>query len=396
MTDPTASRLLPADVLRLGASGLLTRPTRALLSALGIAIGIAAMIAVVGISTSSQARLAAQLDTLGTNLLEASQGQDLFGEKTPLPLTTLGSAARVDGVESVASTGLVADTGVYRSAAVPEGETGGIAVRTASSGLLDVLGTDLAAGIWFTDGTASYPTVVLGSAAAEALGVSRPGQHVLVGKTEHLVIGVLEPSPLASDVDRSALIGERDAEVLTGAAVPPSAVYLRVDDERVDEVRELIAPTIRPDAPSEVSVARPSDALAARQAADQAFTGLLVGLGSVALLVGGIGVANTMVISVLERRREIGLRRALGATKAHVRDQFLAEALLLSLLGGVGGIVLGLAVTAVFAASRGWPLAVPPAVLGAGLGATLLIGAIAGLWPAVRAARTPRTEALQS
>ena len=79
-----------------------------------------------------------------------------------------------------------------------------------------------------------------------------------------------------------------------------------------------------------------------------------------------------------------------------MRDQFLAEALLLSLLGGVGGIVLGLAVTAVFAASRGWPLAVPPAVLGAGLGATLLIGAIAGLWPAVRAARTPPTEALQS
>ncbi|MBD8611118.1 ABC transporter permease [Frigoribacterium sp. CFBP 13729] len=396
MTDPTASRLLPADVLRLGASGLLTRPTRALLSALGIAIGIAAMIAVVGISTSSQARLAAQLDTLGTNLLEASQGQDLFGEETPLPLTTLGSAARVDGVEAVASTGVVAGVGVYRSAAVPEGETGGITVRTASSGLLDVLGTDLAAGTWFTDGTASYPTVVLGSAAAEALGVSGPGQHVLVGKTEHLVIGVLEPSPLASDVDRSALIGERDAEVLTGAAVPPSAVYLRVDDERVDEVRELIAPTIRPDAPSEVSVARPSDALAARQAADQAFTGLLVGLGSVALLVGGIGVANTMVISVLERRREIGLRRALGATKAHVRDQFLAEALLLSLLGGVGGIVLGLAVTAVFAASRGWPLAVPPAVLGAGLGATLVIGAVAGLWPAIRAARTPPTEALQS
>lgn len=396
MTDPTASRLLPADVLRLGASGLLTRPTRALLSALGIAIGIAAMIAVVGISTSSQARLAEQLDTLGTNLLEASQGQDLFGEKTPLPPATLGSAARIGGVESVASTGLVADTGVYRSAAVPEGETGGIAVRTASSGLLDVLGTELAAGTWFTDGTAAYPTVVLGSAAAEALGVSGPGQHVLVGKTEHLVIGVLEPSPLASDVDLSALIGERDAEVLTGAAVPPSAVYLRVDDERVDEVRELIAPSIRPDAPSEVSVARPSDALAARQAADQAFTGLLVGLGSVALLVGGIGVANTMVISVLERRREIGLRRALGATKAHVRDQFLAEALLLSLLGGVGGIVLGLAVTAVFAASRGWPLAVPPAVLGAGLGATLVIGAVAGLWPAIRAARTPPTEALQS
>jgi putative ABC transport system permease protein len=396
MTEPTSSRLLPADVLRLGASGLLTRPTRALLSALGIAIGIAAMIAVVGISTSSQARLAAQLDSLGTNLLEASQGEDFFGEKVPLPPTTLGSASRADGVQMAATTGTVKDTNVYRSAAVPRGESHGLTVRTASLGLLEVLGTDPAAGSWLTDGTAAYPTVVLGSSAAEALGIGSPGHHVLIGRTEFLVVGVLAPSPLAAEVDSSALIGEAAAESLTGAPVAPSTVYLRVAEERVEEVRELIARSIRPDAPSEVSVARPSDVLEAKQKADQAFTGLLVGLGSVALLVGGIGVANTMVISVLERRREIGLRRALGATRAHVRDQFLAEALLLSAMGGVGGIVLGLGVTAAFAASRGWPVSVPPAVLGAGLGATLLIGAIAGLWPAIRAARTPPTEALQS
>jgi putative ABC transport system permease protein len=346
MTDPTASRLLPADVLRLGASGLLTRPTRALLSALGIAIGIAAMIAVVGISTSSQARLAAQLDSLGTNLLEAGQGKDFFGEEAELPFTTLGSVSRVDGVESAASTGAVAGQSVYRSAAVPEGETNGISVQTASSGLLDVLGVELTSGTWFTDGTSAYPTVVLGSAAAEALGIRGPGQHVLVGRTSHLVIGVLAPSPLAAELDRSALLGERAAETLTGAAVHPSTIYLRADEARVAEVRDLVAPTVRPDAPTEVEVNRPSDALAAQQAAEQAFTGLLVGLGSVALL--------------------------------------------------VGGILLGLGVTAAFAASRGWPVAVPPAVLGAGLGATLVIGAVAGLWPAIRAARTPPTEALQS
>jgi putative ABC transport system permease protein len=396
MTGQTASRLLPADVLRLGASGLLTRPTRALLSALGIAIGIAAMIAVVGISTSSQARLAAQLDSLGTNLLEVSQGEDFFGEKTPLPLSTLGSASRVDGVESAATTGMLSGVDVYRSAAVPRGESHGLAVQTASLGLLDVLGTELAAGTWLTDGMSEYPTVVLGSSAAEALGIDGPGHHVLIDRTEHLVVGVLQPSPLAPEIDRSALVGEGAAEALTGTPVAPGTVYLRVAEERIDELRERIARTIRPDAPSEVAVARPSDVLQAKQKADQAFTGLLVGLGSVALLVGGIGVANTMVISVLERRREIGLRRALGATRAHVRDQFLAEALLLSLLGGVGGILLGLAVTAAFAASRGWPVSVPPGVLGAGLGATLVIGAIAGLWPAIRAARTPPTEALQS
>lgn len=197
-------------------------------------------------------------------------------------------------------------------------------------------------------------------------------------------------------MDTSALVGEVQGETLAGAAVRPTTVYMRVDEDRVDEVRSLIAWTIQPQSPTDVEITRPSDALAAKQAADQAFTGLLVGLGSVALLIGGIGVANTLVISVLERRREIGLRRALGATRAHIRNQFLAEALLLSLLGGLAGVVLGLGVTAAFAVSKGWPVSVPPGILAAGLAATVIIGAVAGLWPAVRAARTPPTEALQS
>ena len=396
MTVTQSSRLRTSDVARLGASGLVARPTRAVLSALGIAIGIAAMIAVVGISTSSQAELNAQLDSLGTNLLQASRGQDVFGEAVDLPLTTLGSAERVDGVESAATTGLLADTGVYRSSRIPAGATNGIAVVTASSGLLDVVGGAVRHGTWFTDGTAEHPTVVLGHQAARLLGVTEPGRHVLIGGTTHLVIGILDPVPLAGELDTAALVGEGAGAALAGAPVHPTSVYLRVDEERVEEVRSLVAPTIQPRSPSDVEVTRPSDALAAKQAADQAFTGLLVGLGSVALLVGGIGVANTMVISVLERRREIGLRRALGATRGHIRSQFLAEALLLSLLGGVAGVVLGLGVTAAFAASKGWPVSVPAGVLAAGLGATLVIGAIAGLWPAVRAARTPPTEALQS
>jgi len=396
MTVTQSSRLRTSDVARLGASGLVARPTRAVLSALGIAIGIAAMIAVVGISTSSQAELNTQLDSLGTNLLQASQGQDIFGEDVDLPLTTLGSAERVGGVEAAATAGLLADTGVYRSSRIPAGNTNGLAVMTASRGLLEVVGGSVARGTWFTDGTAEYPTVVLGSQAARLLGVTEPGRHVLIGGTTHLVVGILDPVPLAAEIDTAALVGEGAGARLTGQPVHPTAVYLRVDEERVEEVRSLIAPTVQPRSPGDVEVTRPSDALAAKQAADQAFTGLLVGLGSVALLVGGIGVANTMVISVLERRREIGLRRALGATRGHIRSQFLAEALLLSLLGGVAGVVLGLGVTAAFATSKGWPVSVPAGVLAAGLGATIVIGAIAGLWPAVRAARTPPTEALQS
>lgn len=396
MTTVERSTLLASDVARLGVSGLVARPTRAILSALGIAIGIAAMIAVVGISTSSQAQLASTLDRLGTNLLTAGQGQGLSGEKTPLPLTAQQSITRVPGVESVGSTGTVDGANVYRSTAVPEGNTNGLAVATATAGLLDVVGGRLAQGEWFTDGTARYPVVVLGSSAAKALGVTAPGQHVVVGKKPFVVAGILAPVELAPEIDSSVLVGEEEGRALAGEAVHPTSLYIRGDETRLDEVRALVPATVQPQSPSDVAVDRPSDALAAKQASEQAFTGLLVGLGSVALLVGGIGVANTMVISVLERRREIGLRRSLGATRPHIRRQFLAEALFLSLLGGVAGVVIGLGVTTAFAFANGWPLAVPPVVLAGGLGATLVIGALAGLYPAMRAARIPPTEALQS
>ena len=389
------SRLRWSDVGRLGVVGLVARPTRAVLSALGIAIGIAAMIAVVGISTSSQAQLRGQLDALGTNLLVVSAGKSFFGEQTELPVSAAASTRRLADVEGASATAELQDLGAYRSEAVPKTRKGGLTVQTADADLLDVLDARLALGSWFTAGTAAYPVVVLGSDAAEVLGVTEPGRHVVVGDTVHVVAGILDRVVLAPEIDASVLVGEAEGAALTGAPVHPTSVYVRATEDEVSQVRDLVPRTVSPASPSDVDVTRPSDALSAKQAADQAFTGLLLGLGSVALLVGGIGVANTMVISVLERRREIGLRRALGAARRHVRRQFLVEALLLSLLGGVGGVVLGLGVTAVFAAVNGWPLSVPPVVLVGGIVATLAIGALAGAWPAVRAARIPPTVALQ-
>ena len=399
MSDATTensrrSRLLAIDVVRLGASGLTSRPTRAVLSALGIAIGIAAMIAVVGISTSSQARLNAQLSALGTNLLTVEPGKALGGTDSTLPVGATGKVALMAGVERAGSVGTLADTYIYRSRLVDPAQSNSIDVRVAEGELRSLLGATVSQGSWFTAATAQYPTVVLGSIAAMRLGVVSSGSQVWLEGAPFTVIGILDQLPLAPELDSSALVGAAFASQQLGWDGKPTTIYERSADESIPAVRELLPATVNPEHPESVAISRPSDVLAAKNATDVAFTGLLVGLGSVALLVGGIGVANTMVITVLERRREIGLRRALGATRAHIRRQFLAEALVLSALGGAGGSVIGLGVIAVFAATHDLPIAVPPAVFAAGIGATIVIGAIAGLYPAARAAKTPPTSAL--
>ena len=382
------------DLLRLGVFGLRTRPGRVVLSALGIAIGIAAMLAVVGISSSSKAKVDEVLDTLGTNVLTLTQAQGL-GEPVPLPSTALESVLRQDDVESAAAVGTVPDTGVYRNDFVPAPQTKGLGVLAAWGDVPRVLGGRLAAGRWIDDAAGAPPQVVLGARAAVVLGIGdpRPDSRVWLGGQWVQVVGVLEPVALAADLDSRVFVPRGFAEQL-GFDGAPTAVYTRVDPAHVERSRDLLAGAVRPGDPQDVGVTRPSDALAAKDATDDSFTGLLVGIGGVALLVGGIGVANTMVITVLERRAEVGVRRALGARRRDVRDQFLVESLLLSFLGGVAGVVLGVGVTIVFAVTRGWPVALPVWAVVAGLGATVVIGGVSGLYPAARAARIPPTSAL--
>jgi putative ABC transport system permease protein len=389
------SRLLPADVLRVGGVGLRMRRLRAALSALGIAIGIAAMVAVLGISESSRSDLIATLDRLGTNLLRVTPGQTIFAEDAALPEQAEPMIGRIGPVESVSSIEQVAAT-VRRTNFISEDETGGISVAAADLDLLTTLGATVRRGVYLDAAKARYPAVVLGSTAAERLGIERTGVSVWLGEHWFTVVGILDPVELAPDLDAAALIGLPIARELFGADGSASSIFVRAEPDDLDDVLQVLGATANPEHPEEVEASRPSDALEARAAAKTAFTSLFLGLGAVALLVGGVGIANVMVISVLERRSEVGLRRALGATKGHIRLQFLMESFLLAGIGGVAGVTLGTLVTAVYAAERGWDVAVPWYVPVGGVVAALAIGAVAGLYPAMRAARLAPTEALRS
>lgn len=392
------SRLHAADIGRTASVGLRTRKLRAGLSALGIMIGIAAMVAVLGLSESSKSELLAQLDRLGTNLLTVQAGQGFGRGSGELPTEASGMISRIGPVEDTSVVSVVDGANIYRTDLIPEGETNGISVHAVSTNLLETLGGSVAEGRFIDDASGTFPTVVLGSVAADRLGITTVDESVLVwlGDEWFTVIGVLDEFELSPDLDRAALIGLDAAAAYLNDDNVPTAIYVRTGPAFVEDVMAVLAASANPETPEEVEVTRPSDALAAREAADDAFTALFLGLGAVALLVGGVGIANVMVISVLERRSEIGLRRALGATKGHVATQFLGEALLLAFVGGVGGVGLGWAVTAGWAQLRGWDTLVPPMALWGGVAAALVIGAIAGLYPAVRAARMSPTEALRT
>ena len=392
-----AARMPPHELLGVALQGLRTRKLRAALSALGIAIGIGAMVAVVGVSASSQANLLALINSLGTNLLTVTPGQTFLGQNEVLPNTSTPSILHMPGVRSAAAVYQVSGPTVLRTPYIPSTETGGIGVDAADPGLMEALSDQMASGTFINANNQGFPTVVLGAQAAQTLQITRVTGHIqlFIGGTWFTVVGIMKSAVLDTTLDSNVFIGLPAAERLFSQP-NPSEIYVRTNDNDVSQVASLLAATADPQNSDGVSVSRPSNLLEARAAAKGQFTTLLLGLGAVALLVGAIGIANIMVISVLERRGEIGLRRALGATRRHISSQFLAESALLAALGGVAGLALGALATLIYALAQGQPWVVPAYALIAAPAAGFVIGAVAGLYPAGKAARLSPTEALRA
>lgn len=398
VTEQPPSRLTPADMARAAGIGLRTRRLRSVLSALGIMIGIGAMVAVLGLSESSKSDLLSQLDALGTNMLQVQATSGIGLGPGTLPDESATMASRVGPVEIVSSVGDVAGASIYKNDLVPDTQTGGLSVVAADPNLLDALQGSMADGIFLDEASPDFPVTVLGSVTAERLGIRDLDASTVVwlGDEWFAVVGIMDTLALSPDIDRAALVSVNAAETYLEYDGVIGTIYVRVDPSEIDDARNVMPATVSPENPDQVQVTRPSDALEAREAADTALTNLFLGLGAVALLVGGVGIANVMVISVMERRGEIGLRRALGATRRHIAVQFLGESLLLAGIGGVGGVLLGSLVTAAYAASQGWDVLIPTVAIVGGMIAALLIGAIAGLYPAMRAARVSPTDALRT
>jgi putative ABC transport system permease protein len=397
MSAVESPRLHVSDLARIASVGLRTRRVRAALSALGIAIGVAAIVAVLGLSSSSQAGLLAEIDKLGTNLLTVTNGQTLFGQTAELPLAAPGMISRIGPVQQVQETGSTS-VNVYRSPYIPSVNTNGLAVQASSLGLPEAVGTTVAQGAYLNAATAHEPVAVLGASAASLLGIDRlyRGERIWLGGMWFYLAGILDSAPLAPEIDSSVLVGFPAAERYLGLDGHPTTIYVRSETTETAAVQSVLAATANPAAPNEVEVSQPSAALTARADAQGALNSLFLGLGAVSLLVGAVGVANIMLIGVLERRSEIGLRRALGATKRNIRAQFLSEAILLALIGGAVGVGAGALSTAIYASTKNWTVVIPTTAWAGGLAAALLIGAVAGLLPAVRAARMSPTEALRT
>ncbi|MDR1187919.1 MAG: ABC transporter permease [Bifidobacteriaceae bacterium] len=391
-------RMSVRDVFATALLGPRTRLVRTGLSALGIAIGIAALVALQGIPATVRAEMKAEMDRQGANLLVVYPGGadpwDMSAEKTPLPETAPEMIARISPVQHVLARRDLVDVGVYRNNFIPAGQSGSISAAMADGDLLGALNVELADGAWFDAASRALPTVVLGDGAARRLGVT-PGERIWIDRHWWAVIGVLNRLDLAPEMDSTAFLAPEYAGAMY-PETPIASIYVASEPGQSAAVRRVIPETTNPADPEGVDVTSLSEYYEAGEMLDTMLIYLSLGLGGLSLLIGGIGIANTMVVAVMERRGEVGLRRAMGARSGQIALQFVLEAGVIGLIGGIFGVGIGAYATYIYAALSSSVFAVPWWIVGAGPVLSIVIGAIAGLYPSLKAARLSPTVALRA
>lgn len=394
---PLGTRI--ADLLHSAWIGATGRRSRTVLAALGIALGIAAYVALSGIAASNQSALLARLDALGANLQVVTPGQDAARQPIPLPQYAPRTLARQPQVERVG----VFDTTpenvrIFKNELVPKSNGNALALSVMRPGALDALGASLTQGHGIDADNEHLPVAVLGSEAAYRLGVTGVGDRVLIDDAWYGVVGILDPVPQARSFDSSVIIGSKYAKAHYPDQAKTigriSAIYVRTKPGDAEALRRMLAHAANLTG-SGVSVNASADLSEARNTTDDSLTTLGLMIGVIALAVGGMSIANMMIVTVMERRGEIGLRRALGATPGAIRMQFVTEAAMLSAFGGLAGIGIGAGTAMAVAVSAHQPMALDWGSLPLAWCAAVLVGILAGIYPASRAARLTPTEALR-
>lgn len=382
------------DVLGVALGALAARPGRALLMAVGPLLGVAVIVGAIGVLTSTNGELRAALRDLGGNVAIVSGGD------ARLPVE---SAERVRGVNTVEHVG-GAQTVVGLSATTVEfaGSVGPVAsnqVMVVDTQVLDVVDAELMWGrrLEAFDEDAATTAVVVGWEVAQQIPIAPESLQVLhIAGQPFGIVGVLERNILAGDLNRAVLIPRSTAQSLFGLEAGPTQLYVRIRDGAMAETATLLPTAVTFGERRVVQVSIPTELLEAQAAIDQTLAGSVIGIGLLSMVVGGFGIANVMLISVLERQREIGVRRALGHRRIAIAAQFLTEGTLIGLLGATLGAGVGTAFVAAIARTRDWTFDLEPRVVGGAAAAAVIVTILAALYPTIRAVRIQPLDALRA
>jgi len=389
------------ELLRLAFSRLRRSRARAALTMLGVVIGVASVVALVGVGRGTTANITASLNSLGTNLLTVNPS----GQTSTTSLT-LDDAEAIEGLDGVAA--VAPELQTQATVAASATNSTDTSVVGTSSAYTFVRAYEVWQGTFLSDVAVagSLRVVVLGATVANDLGLGADalGSTVTIDGLPFEVVGFLQAKGGSgfNDPDDQVyvpigtvskyFVGGRSVRTI-GVSVADGVDMQVVRDEISEELR--VRHGIGSDDDDDFSIFDQTQLLEVTESISGTLTLLLGGIASIALVVGGIGIMNIMLVSVRERTREIGIRKALGARGRDILSQFLVEALTLSLLGGLIGIVIGLTASAVIGQIAGWGFVFDPSTVIVAVVFSLGVGVVFGVWPARQAAQLDPVVALR-